>query len=155
MVVSSAIAARNSVANWKKLSKIFFDKKLAILFVTTKKSFLTCNIFKKSSPISKNLFHFTKGLKMKWLTSLPIYLIKKQLYRKLLSKPLIHFDVLAIYICTTRFKNLRYNSVWKLLTVFPVKDFPVFLITKCYMWAVYVGRERMPGFTSARNSLDL
>ena len=25
------------------------------------------------------------------------------------------------------------NSVWKLLTVFPVNDFPVFLITKCFM----------------------
>ena len=38
-----------------------------------------------------------------------------------------------IYICTTRFKNLRYNSVRKLLTVFPVNEFPVFLITKCFM----------------------
>ena len=32
-----------------------------------------------------------------------------------------------IYICTTRLKNL------KLLTVFPVNDFSVFLITKCFI----------------------
>ena len=39
---------------------------------------------------------------------------------------------LLLYICITRFKNLRYNSVWKLLTLFPGNDFPV-LITKCFM----------------------
>ena len=38
-----------------------------------------------------------------------------------------------IYIYTIRFKNLRCNSVWKLVKVFPVNDFPVFLITKCFM----------------------
>ena len=40
---------------------------------------------------------------------------------------------LLLYICITRFKNLRYNSVWRLLALFPGNDFPVFLITKCFM----------------------
>ena len=39
-----------------------------------------------------------------------------------------------IYICTTRFKNLKYNSAWKLLTMFPDNNFPAFLITKCLCW---------------------
>ena len=75
------------------------------------------------------------GLKMKWFGSLPNILNKEVtlLDWKLTSEPLTYFDVRMIYICTTRFKNLRYNSVWKLLTVFPGNDFPVFLITKCFM----------------------
>ena len=46
---------------------------------------------------------------------------------------MICFDVRVIYICSTRFKNLRCNPVLKLLKVFPVNDFLVFLITKCFM----------------------
>ena len=35
-----------------------------------------------------------------------------------------------------QFKNLRYNFLQKLLTVFPVNDFPVFLIPKRFMMDV-------------------
>ena len=38
-----------------------------------------------------------------------------------------------IYICTTKSKNLSYNSVCKLSTVFLVNDFSIFLITKCFI----------------------
>ena len=55
-----------------------------------------------------------------------------------------------IHICTTRFKNLRYNSIWKLLTVFPVNDFPIFLIKNCFT----LNGKRIPGFTSASSLLD-
>ena len=50
-----------------------------------------------------------------------------------MSEPLTYFDARVIYIFTTRFKNLRYNSVWKFLTVFPGNDFQVFLNKKCFM----------------------
>ena len=63
-----------------------------------------------------------------------IYLIKKQPDWKLSNEPLIYFDVQVI--CTARFNNLNYNTVWKLLTVFPVNNFSVFLITKCFMLGV-------------------
>ena len=58
---------------------------------------------------------------MKWLTSLPDILNKEVTWPnwKLTSEPLTYFDVGAIYIYPTRFKNLRYYSVWKLLTLFP------------------------------------
>ena len=55
---------------------------------------------------------------------------------KLTSEPLFYFALLVIYIYTTRFKKLKYNSVWKLLTVLPGNDLPVFLITKCFMLVV-------------------
>ena len=44
------------------------------------------------------------------------------------------FDFFYVwYICTTRFKNLKYNSVCKLFTVFSANDFPIFLIKKCFI----------------------
>ena len=58
--------------------------------------------------------------------------MKKQLDCKLTSEPLIYFDVRVIYICTTRFSNSKSNAAWKLLTVFPINNFPVFLTTKCF-----------------------
>ena len=74
---------------------------------------------------------------MKWLTSLSNIFIKEVIWLKINQWAVnlfwcsIFFDVW--YICTTRFKNLRYNSVCKLFTVFSANDFPVFLIKKCFI----------------------
>ena len=55
-------------------------------------------------------------LKMKWLTSLPNIFNKELTWLKRNKWAVIYFDVRVIYICTTKFKNLRHKSVWKWLT---------------------------------------
>ena len=52
---------------------------------------------------------------------------------KINKESLIYFDLRVIYICTTRFKNLRYNSFMKIVKGVSSYDFPVFLIRKCFM----------------------
>ena len=89
---------------------------------------------------------------MKWVTDISnIYLIKKWRDWKLTSQPLIYFDVRVIYICTTRFKNLIYDSVWKSLAK---GVFTYWLFSLFNHKVLYVGCETIPGFTSARNLLD-
>ena len=70
-------------------------------------------LIRKSGNLKIFEFHFTGGLKMKWLISRPNILNKEVTWLdlKLTSEPLTYFDVRVIYICATRFKNLRYNSV--------------------------------------------
>ena len=74
---------------------------------------------------------------MKWLTSLSNIFIKEVIWLKINQWAVnlfwcsIYFD--DWFICTTRFKNLRYNSVCKLFTAFPANGFPVFLIKKPFI----------------------
>ena len=70
---------------------------------------------------------------MKWLTCLPNIFNKEVTWLKINKWGLIYVGVRVIYICTTRFKNLRYNYVWKLLALFPANDFPVFFIIKFFI----------------------
>ena len=72
-------------------------------------------------------------LKINWLTSLPNIFNKGVTWLKIIKWAVKLFYVRVVYTCTTRFKSLRYNSVWKLLTVFPVNDIPVYLITRFFI----------------------
>ena len=92
-------------------------------------------------------FYFTGNVKTKWLTSLPDIFNKEVTWLK------INKWTINLLLCSSDlylFRNLRNNSVWKFLTVFPVNDFSVF-----NQQMLYVGCESIPGFTSACNSLEL
>ena len=70
---------------------------------------------------------------MKWFTSVPNVFNKELTWLKINKWTANLFWCSSDLYLYQQIQNLRYNSVWKLLTVIPVNDFPVFLITKCFI----------------------
>ena len=75
-----------------------------------------------------------RWFKMKWLTGTPDIFNKAVIWLKINKWVFIQ----VIFICTSRFKNIRYNSAWKSFDLFLVNDFSLLIHIMLYGFSLLI-----------------